>query len=66
MNSRQEEREGRERRFTVGLWIEGGVEMEVEARDPREALEQARKRFSMDKALKALDVVDVQVMEKST
>ncbi len=64
MNSRQEEREGRERRFTVGLWIEGGVEMEVEARDPGEALEQARRRFSMDKALKALDVVDVQVMEK--
>ena len=64
MNSRQEEREGRERRFTVGLWIEGGVEMEVEARDPREALEQARRRFSIEKALKALDVVDVQVMEK--
>ncbi len=64
MNSRHEERKGRERRFTVGLWIEGGVEMEVEARDPREALEQARRRFSIEKALKALDVVDVQVMEK--
>ncbi len=38
--------------------------MEVEARDPREALERARRRFSIEKALKALDVVDVQLMEK--
>ena len=51
-------------RYTVGFWIEGGVEMEVEARDPREALEQARKRFSIEKALDALEVVDLRVMER--
>ena len=61
MDNRQEERE---RKFTVGFWIEGGFEVELEARDRREALERARRKFSMREALKALDVVDLQVMEK--
>ena len=61
MDSRQEESR---KKFTVGFWIEGGFEVELEARDRREALERARRKFSMREALKALDVVDLQVMEK--
>jgi len=52
------------RKYTVGFWIEGGFEMELEARDYSEAVERARREFSIQEALEELEVVDLLVTEK--